>query len=130
ASGHSSTGFNELHAGAAASPTNVWAVGDYVNGRHVDQPVAAQFCLAAPAVADVKPAIGNTRGGDEVTVIGDGVAFATGVSFGAVPATSIRIDSEHQLTATTPAEPDSVVDVRVTNDAGTSAPVPIDKYRF
>ena len=129
-SGNSSTGFNELNAVAAASPTNVWAVGDYFNSSHVDQTLAAQFCLAAPAVTDVKPTIGNTRGGDEVTVIGDGLAFATGVSFGAVPATSIRIDSEHQLTATTPAEPDSVVDVRVTNDAGTSAPVPIDKYRF
>src|SRR5436309_5735107 len=113
-SGNASSGFNEFNAVAAASPTNVWAVGDYFNSSNVDQTLAAQFCLATPAVSDVKPTIGNALGGDDVTVIGDGVAFATGVTFGATPATSFRVDSEHQLTAISPAHADGVVDVHVT----------------
>jgi hypothetical protein len=127
---NSSSGFNDLLAVTAVSPTSVWAVGDYYNGGNVDQTLAENFCLAPPAVTDVRPTIGNTRGGDPVAVIGDGVAFATGVSFGAVPATSFRVDSEHQLTAITPAEQEGVVDTRVITDAGTTPVAIIDEFRF
>jgi hypothetical protein len=129
-SANSSTSLNEFNAVTAISPTSVWAVGDYYNGSNVDQTLAETFCLAAPAITDVKPTLGNTLGGDQVAVIGDGVAFATGVSFGKTAATGFRVDSEHQLTAITPAESEGVVDIRLTTDAGTSPPSNVDQFRF
>jgi hypothetical protein len=129
-SANSSAGFNELNAITAVSPTSVWAVGDFYNGSNLDQTLAENFCLASPAVTDVSPTVGNTLGGDQVAVIGDGVAFATSVSFGKVAATSFRVDSEHQVTAITPPEPDGVVDVHVATDAGTSPAAITDEFRF
>lgn len=76
-----------------------------------------------PVVLLVAPPIGPPAGGTSVTITGTGFTGATAVSFGGTPATSYVVDSDMQITATTPAHAMGAVDVTVTTPGGTS-PIP------
>jgi hypothetical protein len=92
-----------------------------------------------PVVASVTPDNGSFLGGTTIIIIGSGFTDATSVNFNTVAwqpsndhstAPSFRVDSDTQITATTP--PGSTqVDVSVTTPAGTSAVTePGDEFAF
>jgi hypothetical protein len=64
-----------------------------------------------------------------VTITGVNFANATSVVFGSTPA-AFNIVNGTKITATTPSEPDGIVDVRVTNGFGTSPTNLVDKFSF
>ncbi len=78
--------------------------------------------VATPTVAGVSPSSGPSMGGTTVTITGSNLTGATAVYFGAVPATSFTVKWDSQITATSPAESASVVDVKVTGPAGARPP--------
>jgi hypothetical protein len=73
-----------------------------------------------PLVVLVTPLVGSVSGGTEVTITGTGLSGATAVSFGGTAATSFTVDSDLQITATTPPHAAGPVDVAVTTPGGTS----------
>ena len=88
--------------------------------------------VAAPTVNAVSPIAGPTGGGTTVTITGTGFAAAasTGaVKFGAAIAT-YTINSNTQITATSPANAASTYDVTVTTPGGTSAISAADQFTY
>lgn len=88
---------------------------------------------AAPAVTSLNPAAGPTGAGNSVVITGSGFFGTTGaasVKFGANNATSYNVDSATQITAVAPAGSAGTVDVRVTNNAQTSAIAAADQYTY
>ncbi|WP_174997230.1 IPT/TIG domain-containing protein [Pandoraea iniqua] len=84
--------------------------------------------VAVPVVTSLSPAYGSTSGSTPVTISGSGFTGATAVKFGATAA-AFTVNSDSQISATAPAGT-GVVDVRVTNPAGTSAIVTADNYTY
>jgi spore germination protein YaaH len=84
----------------------------------------------APAVASLSPGTGNVSGGTSVTITGCGFSGATAVNFGTTAAARFSVNSDGQITATTPASGSGVVDVTVTTTAGTSTTVSQDHFQF
>lgn len=81
--------------------------------------------VPAPVVLDLDPPSGSTAGGDLVTLTGTGLGTVTDVRFGTLSAPDVQIDSDTQITVTTPADEPGPVVVTVTSPAGTStAPRP------
>lgn len=78
--------------------------------------------VAAPVIQSVTPGEGPTTGGTVVTITGTGFTGATSVDFGGTAATSFTVDSDTQITATTPAHAAGQVDVAVTTAGGPSGP--------
>jgi hypothetical protein len=95
-----------------------------------DWGTAAARVPAPPTVTSVVPNVGHNGGGDTVVINGTGFTAGSTVEFGAVPATSVTVNSSVKITATTPALSDTTVDVRVTTDWGTSANTAADNYRY
>ena len=85
-----------------------------------------------PTVTAVTPNAGPVAGGNTVTVSGTGFLPGTTVAFGGtLPGTNVTVLSPSQLTVTVPAAGSTgVVDVTVTNSAGTSAAVFVDRYSY
>ena len=83
-----------------------------------------------PVIALVLPATGPPSGGTIVTITGVGFSGATAVTFGGTPAASFNVDSDVQITATTPAHALGPVDVLVTTPAGTSLLPGLFAYLF
>jgi IPT/TIG domain len=86
--------------------------------------------VLAPVVGSLSPAVGSTAGGNAVTITGQYLDGATGVSFGSSPASSFSVDSSSQITAIAPAAAPATVDVRVTGPGGSSEVGPADRYTF
>lgn len=86
--------------------------------------------LPVPAVTGVSPGSGPSAGGNTVTVTGTGLAGATAVAFGTVPATSFTVNSDTSITATVPAGAVGVDDVTVTTPGGTSPISAADQYIY
>jgi kumamolisin len=84
---------------------------------------------AAPVVTAINPTTGNPAGGDSVTITGSGFTGATGAGFGSASAASMTVDSDTQVTATSPAGT-GTVDVTVTTPAGTSATSSADQFTY
>jgi IPT/TIG domain-containing protein len=83
----------------------------------------------AVQVTGVSPASGSALGGDSVTITGSGFTGATAVDFGNASAPQEMVDSDTQITATTPAG-NGTVDVIVVTPAGTSSLSPADKFSY
>lgn len=84
-----------------------------------------------PTVASVTQNEGPLGGGNTVTITGTNfVVGSTTVSFGSTAATGVVVNSTTSLTATVPAGAAGTVDVSVTTAAGTSPPVPGDRYTY
>ncbi len=94
---------------------------------------ADQFTyVAAPTVTSISPTAGPTSGGTTVTITGTGFLAAdpTGaVKFGASIAT-YTINSNTQITATSPASPAGTFDLTVATPGGTSATSAADQYTY
>jgi hypothetical protein len=84
---------------------------------------------SAPTVTSVSPASGTTAGGDSVTITGSGFTGATDAAFGTASAAAMTVDSDSQVTATSPAGT-GTVDITVTTPAGTSATGPADQFTY
>jgi len=84
---------------------------------------------APPAVTSISPTSGSSLGGTSVTVNGTGLTGAAAVNFGANPGTNLKVVSDSQLTATSPAG-SGTVNVTVTTSAGTSTAVQADQFIY
>lgn len=92
---------------------------------------ADQFFFGSPpVVTGLSSTKGPTAGGGTITITGTGFTGATAVAFGPVPATSVTVVSDTQITATIPQNLPGMVDVMVTNPAGTSATSVADQYTY
>ena len=80
----------------------------------------AQGVGARPSVAGVTPAAGRATGGTVVTITGRGFTGATAVTVRGVAASAFTVDSDSQITATTPAGTRGAADVAVATRAGTA----------
>jgi hypothetical protein len=83
-----------------------------------------------PAVTGVSPASGNILGGTLVTITGSGFTGASEVDFGGNPASGLTVNSDSQITVTTPPHPAGTVDVQVVTPAGTSGPASGDRFTY
>jgi len=84
-----------------------------------------------PSVTNVSPVAGGISGGTTVTITGQGFCnFVTAVTFGGTAATSFVENGDTSITAVSPAHTAGVVDVRVTNAAGTSAISAADHFTY
>ena len=75
--------------------------------------------VAVPTVSAMSPTEGPTAGGTTVTITGTGFTGATAVEFGTTPAL-FTVDSDTEITATSPAGAAGPVDVTVVTPEGTS----------
>src|SRR5690606_26912656 len=74
----------------------------------------------APALTDVQAPFGSNSGGATVVLTGTHFLGATGVMFGATPATSFTVLSDTQIEAVAPPLSTGAHDVYVTTPSGTS----------
>jgi len=85
----------------------------------------------APAIASIAPNFGPVAGGTAVTITGTDLASVSAVKFGTVPAASVKVESETQITAVAPASTIvGAVDVTATTLAGTSAVTSSDRFFY
>jgi hypothetical protein len=80
-------------------------------------------------VTGVSPATGDPAGGTAVTIAGSGFTNATDVGFGSTNAAAMTVDSDVQITATSPAGT-GTVDVTVVTPAGTSGTTAADQFTY
>jgi len=85
---------------------------------------------SAPVITAINPASGPIAGGTLVTITGTGFTGATAVKFGATAATSFTVVSDTQITAASPAQANSVVQVSVTTPLGTTADTAADNFTY
>jgi hypothetical protein len=71
-----------------------------------------------PSLDALARPIGNPEGGDERILTGSGFWLASAVTFGGTAATSFTVDSDTQITCTTPAKAAAQYDVVVTGPGG------------
>ena len=91
---------------------------------------AVTVIAIGPQVTALSPANGPAIGGTVVTITGLNFTGTTAVTFGALPAASFSVDSDTQITATSPAAILGIVDVRVITPDGASANTPADDYNY
>jgi hypothetical membrane protein len=105
----------------------IWQMTVIANGIP-SQPVNVKVA-AVPVITGVFPRAGRAAGGDTVTITGTGFTGATGIGVGPATATAMTVDSNTQITATTPPGR-GTVDITVTTAAGTSAATPADQFTY
>ncbi|MDO7882731.1 IPT/TIG domain-containing protein [Salinibacterium soli] len=77
---------------------------------------------AVPSISGIDPDNGPESGGTVVTVTGTGFTGATGVTFDGTPGTVFSVDSDTQITVTSPPHAPATVDVVVVHPDGNSEP--------
>jgi IPT/TIG domain/FG-GAP-like repeat len=85
--------------------------------------------IAVPSVASISPAQGPVAGGTVVTITGSNFAIGSTVQFGSNHGINSIFISSTELTAFSPPG-HGMVDVTVTNDAGTSATSAADQFTY
>jgi hypothetical protein len=88
------------------------------------------YTAPLPVVSSINPNSGSFKGGTQVTIAGSGFTCATAVRFGTVTASSFTVNSDTQITAISPYELATTVDVTVTTAGGTSAISSADLFTF
>jgi uncharacterized membrane protein len=73
--------------------------------------------------------MGSSAGGDTVTITGSGFTGATSVGFDVTSAAGMTVDSDTQITATSPAGT-GTVDITVTTPDGTSPASSADQFTY
>ncbi|NNN20370.1 MAG: hypothetical protein HKL80_00005, partial [Acidimicrobiales bacterium] len=86
--------------------------------------------IPIPTVTSISPNSGPNTGGTRVTITGTGFSGATSVDFGTTSAASFTVNSDSQITATSPSGSTGTVDVTVTTIDGTSAISTGDSFTF
>ena len=84
----------------------------------------------APTITAISPTSGTTLGGTSVTITGTNLTGVTAVKFGTSNATSFTVNSNTQITATSPAGSAGIVDVTVSNVGATSATNAADGFTY
>ncbi|WP_178128966.1 autotransporter domain-containing protein [Pseudomonas sp. PB120] len=85
---------------------------------------------AAPTITAVSPNSGPTTGGTIVTITGSGFTGATRLTFGSVNASAFTVNSDTQITASSPTGSAGIVDVVVTTFSGTSTTGSADQFTY
>lgn len=99
-----------------------------VGGKEIE--LAAEI-QPQPEVTLVSPPFGPVTGGTVVTITGKNFTQASEVKFGTTPAASFTVDSDTEITATTPkALRPGQVDLAVTTFAGTNPNTHFDDYVY
>jgi hypothetical protein len=88
-------------------------------GGSATDPGAYQY-LAAPTVTSISPSAGPAKGGNAVTITGDGFTPDSAVTIGGSACTSVTVVSTTELTCVVPAGVVGTVDVSVTTPGGTA----------
>ncbi len=83
-----------------------------------------------PAITKLSVKGGPATGGTVVTITGTGFTGVSGVSFGGVPASEVKVLSATSLTATTPANVAGTAMVTVTSVGGTSATSTKTRFKY
>lgn len=84
-----------------------------------------------PEITLVSPPFGSIAGGTVVTITGTNLNGTTSVLFGSTPAASFKVDSDTEITATTPrATRPGKVDVSATTLAGTNVNTRFDDFVY
>jgi hypothetical protein len=84
-----------------------------------------------PEVVSITPAFGSVTGGTLLTITGKNFSGASSVSFGGTPAASFTVDSDTEITVTTPRSTrPGKVDVIVTTFAGENVNTRFDDYLY
>ena len=92
-------------------------------------PVDQFAYTTAPALSSITPTTGTPSGLTTVVIAGANFTGSTGVTFGGKAARAFTVNSDSQITATTPPGA-GTVDVNVRTPLGTSASSPADLYTF
>jgi hypothetical protein len=82
-----------------------------------------------PTVGQLLPQKGPERGGTDVTILGSGFTWVSGVTFGAKAAVRFKVISSSQITAIAPPGTGTVA-VHVTNPGGVSAASSADGFHY
>lgn len=87
--------------------------------------------LPVPEIASIAPNFGSVTGGTVLTITGKNFANASAVKFGSTPAASFTVDSDTEITVTTPRvlRPGKV-DVTITTVAGDNTNTRFDDYVY
>lgn len=117
---------------AAIFPTpfdgSVVAPSESVGGKEIELSAEIQ---PQPEITLVSPPFGSVAGGTVVTITGKNFNGTTSVMFGSTPATSFKVDSDTEITATTPrSSRPGKVDVTATTLAGTNVNTRFDDYVY
>jgi hypothetical protein len=107
----------------AVSPNDVWVSG-FSGNAGAFRTLTENYCVP-PSVTTISPTSG--RPGTSVTITGTGFLGASAVNFGSAPAASFTVISDTQITAVSPVQSASTVDVTVTT-AATSATSAADQF--
>ncbi|AYV46331.1 hypothetical protein CFHF_15635 [Caulobacter flavus] len=136
--GTAATGFTVVNGTTISATAPAGAVGTVdvrvtaIGGTSATS-AADQFTyVAAPTVTSISPTAGPTGGGTTVIITGTGFSAASptgAVKFGATNAT-YTINSNTQITATSPANAAGTYDVTVTTVGGTSATSAADQFTY
>ena len=87
--------------------------------------------VAAPTVTGISPASGPAGGNSSVTITGTSFTVVAAVKFGSTNATNFAVDSNTQITATSPAGVvGQTVDITVTTPGGTSTLSSADRFSY
>ncbi len=100
------------------------------NGTSATSAADQYTYTAAPTVTAVSPNSGSALGGTPVTITGTKLTGATGVNFGTVAATNVKVVSDTSVTATAPAGTAGAVDVTVITPGGPSATSSADLFTY
>lgn len=133
ATGYTVNGATQITATAPAGAPGTVDIRVTTAGGTSATSAADQYTyVVAPTVNGVSPNAGPTAGGTTVVITGTGFAAAPGtgaVRFGASNAT-YTINSNTQITATSPANSAGTYDITVTTPGGTSATSAQDQFTY
>ncbi|MGA2622142.1 MAG: Ig-like domain repeat protein, partial [Thermoguttaceae bacterium] len=134
---HATAGsFHDIVTGTSTGSPNYNAGPGYDLVTGLGSPVAnvliPQLVAAGlPVVTGISPAQGSAAGGTPVTITGTNLTGATLVDFGSQPATNVVVNSDSQITATSPAATVGTVDVTVVTPVTTSSVnPPADQFTY
>ena len=124
--------------GKALAPGAAWAELGLSSAGHIQAPPTftggqellynAAVELLPPSLSGISPNSGG--GGTSVTIAGQHLAVATGVTFGGVPATIVSADDSRVVALAPPRPQGGAVDVQVKTAGGTSPSTPIDLFTY
>ncbi len=92
--------------------------------------IGAVELVPQPAVTAVTPSSGPLSGGTSVTITGTNLQGETAIEFGSSAASNVMVDSNTEITATSPAGSAGTVNVTVTTPGGTSATGSSDDFIY
>ena len=99
------------------------------SGTSYGNEVSFTTSFPAPVITGISPTSGQTAGTTSVAITGSNFTNATTVNFGVTNA-SFTVNSDNQITATSPAGSAGSVDVTVTTASGTSATSSSDQFTY